>query len=223
MPLFDIFKTRKKQDKKQIKPLIIIDIHEKNSSVIANLAELGAEIEEKNLEIGDYLVGETIIERKTFSDFISSMLSKRLVEQLKNMQKYNSRLLILEGKDFESLEKSESKLNPNTIRGMLLSISLDWNTSIISTKDSEETAKYLFLLAKRQLKTVQEISLHSRIPKTKKEQKQYIIESFQGIGPKTAKKLLKKFGTIKNIINVRQEELEQEIGKKAEIFKIVEE
>ena len=70
MPLFDIFKTRKKQDKKQIKPLIIIDIHEKNSSVIANLAELGAEIEEKNLKIGDYLVGETIIERKTFSDFI---------------------------------------------------------------------------------------------------------------------------------------------------------
>ena len=57
----------------------------------------------------------------------------------------------------------------------------------------------------------------------KKEQMQYIIEGFPGIGPKTAKKLLNKFKTIKNILNASQEELKEVIGKKAEVFNIIEE
>jgi Fanconi anemia group M protein len=221
--IFNIFsKKQKKQGKEPIKPRIIADIHEKNSLVISNLAN-EAELEIKNLEIGDYLIGNIIIERKTFSDFISSMLSKRLVEQLRQMQSYESRILILEGRDFEEFEKKETKLNPNAIRGMILSISLDFKTPIIFTKDSEDTAKFLLVLAKRQLKPRAEFTFHSRKPLSKKEQKQYIIESFPGIGPKTAKALLKKFGSIKSIINSKPEELEKEIGKKAESFKITDE
>jgi Fanconi anemia group M protein len=132
------------------------------------------------------------------------------------MQKYNSRILILEGKDFEFLEAQESKLNPNAIRGMILSISLDFNTNVIFTKDSEETSKYLILLAKKLLRPKTEFTLHSRKPQTISEQKQYIIESFPGIGPKNAKVLLKEFKSIKDIINASQEELEKLIGKKAE-------
>jgi Fanconi anemia group M protein len=132
------------------------------------------------------------------------------------MQKYKKRLLILEGKDFELLEEKHTKLNPNAIRGMILSLSLDFQTPIIFTKDSEETAKYLILLAKRQLKGKIEFTLHSRKPSTTKEQKQYIIESFPNIGPKNASVLLKRLGSIKRIINAPQEELEKEIGKKAE-------
>ena len=218
MPLFNIFKSKTKETKKQTKPKIICDIHEKNSMILSNLIELGAEIEEKNLQIGDYLIGEIIIERKTFSDFISSMLSKRLAEQLKHLQKYSKRLLILEGKDFESLEKSESKLNPNAIRGMMLSISLEYQTPIIFTKNSEETAKYLLVLAKREIKKPTEATLHSRKPQTKKEKIEYIIQSFPNIGPKNAKILIKKFGSIKKIINAPQEQLKEILGKKSEEF-----
>ena len=53
----------------------------------------------------------------------------------------------------------------------------------------------------------------------KKEQMQFIIESFPGIGPKTAKKLLKKFKTIKNIINRPEKDLREVIGKKVENMK----
>ena len=48
---------------------------------------------------------------------------------------------------------------------------------------------------------------------------QFIIESFPGIGPKTSKKLLKKFGTIKEIINASEDELKKVLGKKAELVK----
>lgn len=220
MEIFNIFSSNKKLRKE--KPKIIVDTREKNSLVLSNLIN-ECEIELKQLEIGDYLIGNTIIERKTFSDFISSMLSKRLLEQLIQMQKYQAKLLILEGKDFEQLEETKSRLNPNSIRGMLLSVPLEFNTGIIFTKNSEETAKYLILLAKRLLKNPQEASFHSKKPESKKERLEYILESFPNIGPKTAKLLLKKFKTIRNIINASESELEEQIGKKAEAFKLKEE
>jgi Fanconi anemia group M protein len=185
---------------------------------LANLIELGAETEIKSLEIGDYMVGDVAIERKTMNDFISSMLSRRLLEQLKNMTQYENRLLILEGKN-----RKETNINPNAIKGMILSISLNFKIPVINTENERETSEYFFLLAKQQAKQKTEISLHSRMPLTKQEQKKYIIESFQGIGPATAEKLLRKFGTIRNIINSSAEELEKEIGKKADIFRIVDE
>tara|TARA_B100000315_G_scaffold249277_1_gene280261 strand:+ start:81 stop:356 length:276 start_codon:yes stop_codon:yes gene_type:complete len=89
------------------------------------------------------------------------------------------------------------------------------------TKDYKDTANYLILLAKQQLKPKTQLTLHQRIPKTIKEQKHYILESFKGIGPATAKKLLKKYKSIKNIINTPIEELKKSIGKKSDIFKIV--
>ena len=50
------------------------------------------------------VVGDTIIERKTTSDFISSMLNKRLLTQLKQMKKYKEQILI-EFHTFEQLDK----------------------------------------------------------------------------------------------------------------------
>lgn len=214
--LYNIFgKKSKEKENSAKKPQIVIDIHEKNSLVPSFLTELGGELIVQPLEVGDYLIGEVIIERKTYSDFISSMLSKRLVQQLGNMQQYAKRILILEGEQNREMEK-DSKLNPNAIRGMILSASLDFQIPIVKTKNEEETAIYLFLLAKRQDKPKQEYSLHSRIPKTLEEQRRYVLESFPGIGPNTAKKLLEKFKSIKNIINLPPRELEKEIGKKAE-------
>jgi len=218
MPFYNIFSRKRENKKKEELKKIVVDIHEKNSLVLANLIELGAKTEIKSLEIGDYILGNVIIERKTMNDFISSMLSRRLLEQLKNLGQHENRILVIEGKD-----KRDIGINPNAIKGMILSISLDFKIPIIITENETETAEYLFLLAKQQAKQKTEISLHSRIPLTKQEQKKYILESFQGIGPATAENLLKKFGTIKNIINSSAEELEKEIGKKAEIFKIVEE
>ena len=216
--IYNIFSKKQTPSKEAKKPTIIADIHEKNSLVLSNLHELGAELQIADLKVGDYQINNIIIERKTFQDFISSMLNKRLIEQLLNMQQYEKKLLIIEGHENKELFEN-SKLNPNSIKGLLLSISLEMNTPIIQTKNEEETAIYLYLLAKKQLKPSSEISFHSRIPKTKEEQKKYILESFPNIGPKTAEKLLKEFKTIKNIINATQENLEKIIGKRAQDLK----
>lgn len=214
--IFDIFSKKQRNPEKDYeknKVRIIADIHEKNSLVIPNLIELGAEVNILALKVGDYLINNIAIERKTASDFISSMLSKRLQEQLNQIQQYGKKLLVIEG-DL-NIQKN-SNINPNAIKGQILAILTHYSIPIIFTKSEKETADYLFLLAKQQIKGIQESSLHSRIPKTKQEQKQYILESFPNIGPKTAKKLLKEFKTIRNIINKSHEELEKVLGKRTQ-------
>jgi len=222
--IFDIFSKKPRIRKEKPKPKIIIDIREKNSLVNSELINLGLETEFKTLKVADYLVGEVAIERKTVSDFISSMMSKRLVNQLEELQQYKNRLLMIEGIDEQELyTDSEDKIgiHPNAVRGFLLSILLKHKVPIIFTKDYKDTAKFISVLSKRVEK---EASLNV-IKKSlnKKERLQFILEGFPGIGPKNAKKLLEKFKTLKEIINTPIEELEKEIGKKAEIFKILDE
>ncbi|MEK6872439.1 MAG: Hef nuclease, partial [Nanoarchaeota archaeon] len=95
----------------------------------------------------------------------------------------------------------------------------NYKIPIIFTQDYQDTAKYLITIAKQQTKPKTIISLHSRIPKTISEQKSYILEAFPNIGPKTSEKLLKKFKTIKNIINTSEEELKEILKSKAKYFK----
>ena len=219
MPFHNIFKITKRKKPKQI-PKIIIDIHEKNSLILAELHEnKNIKLEIKSLKIGDYLIGKTIIERKTVNDFISSMINKRLIQQLKQMKKYKKQLLIIEGIDEQELYKEDTKLNPNAIRGFILSIITNYQIPIIFTQDYQDTVKYLIILAKQQLKPKTEVTLHHRIPKKIPEQKQYILEAFPNIGPITAKKLLKKFKTIHNTINATEQELKEILKNRTKKFK----
>ena len=93
-----------------------------------------------------------------------------------------------------------------------------YQVPIIFTKDYQDTAKFISILAKKQ--QANHVSLRAKKKSfNKKEQLQYIIEGFPGIGPKTARKLLKEFKSIKNIINASEQELKNIIGIKAEAVK----
>jgi Fanconi anemia group M protein len=216
IPLHDIFsKSKDKEDKKKLFS-VKIDYREKNSLVASELVKLGAEIEFKEMKVADYLVNNVAIERKTVSDFISSMISKRLMRQLEDLQQYPKRLLIIEGiSEQELYQNDESEItgiHPNAIRGFLLSILLTYQVPIIFSKDYTDTASFISLIGKKK------ISEHGINPKKRsrdvKEQMQFIIEGFPRIGPKSSKKLLQEFKTIKEIINSSEEDLSRVLGNK---------
>jgi len=200
---------------------IIADIHEKNSLVISELVELNIEVDFQHLKVADYIVGDTAVERKTCSDFLSSMLNKRLLRQIQEIKQYEKRLLIIEGiEEHELYNDLPEGINGNAIRGMLLHISLQANTPILFTKDYQDTARFLLLIAKRQEKEQKPFSLHAKKKaRNIQEQKQYILEAFPGIGPQTAKKLLKKFKSLSAVFNATQEEIKEILKSKAESFK----
>ncbi|MCK5624558.1 hypothetical protein KAI04_01830 [Candidatus Pacearchaeota archaeon] len=220
--IFEIFAKSPKKNIQKPKPKIIVDYREKNSLIISELIKLGIEIEFKELKVADYIVKDVAIERKTINDFVNSMINKRLFNQIQELQQYKNRLLLIEGINEQELYSDDkSGVNGNAIRGFLLSILLKYNIPIIFTKDYEDSAKFISVLSKKQSKELA-LKAKKRIL-NKKEQLQFIIEGFPGIGPKTAQKLLKKYKTIQNIINTSEKELKETIGKKAEVIsKIVE-
>ncbi len=226
MPTFhDIFEKKEKKSFKIIdRPKILADYREKNSLVASELISLDIDIEFKELKVADYIVNEIAVERKTIEDFIGSLLNKRLFRQLEELQQYNKKLLLIEGLEHQNIYKSNDEyeenkegIHPNAIRGFILSISLKYNIPIIFSQNYEDTARYLSILAKK--KNDESSIRASKKFLSIKEQKQYILEGFPGIGPKSAKKLLQKYKTLHEIFNASNEELEEILGKKAELFK----
>ena len=219
MSFLDIFSRKKTLEEEKIK--IIVDIREKNSLIPSELIANGLEVEFRHLEVGDYIVKNVVIERKTISDFLSSMINKRLFEQLESIKNIQKKILIIEGIEEQELYYEKSGINENAIRGFILTILLTYNIPIIFTKNYEDSAKFIKVLAKKQ-ENEKEWGINAkRKSKDVNEQMQFIIEGFPGIGPKSAKKLLNEFKTIKNIINAPEEELKKILGKKSEIFKII--
>jgi len=218
--MLDIF-SKNKKEKSENSMRIIADYREKNSLVCSELVSLGSDCEFQELKVGDFLIGNVAVERKTVSDFISSMINKRLLRQLEELKQYEKRLLIIEGIEEQELyNDSPEGMNGNAIRGMLLYIALETNTPTIFTKDYQDTARFLHLIKKRIEKGPKEISLQAKKRNLSfKEQKQFIIESFPNIGPVKAKKLLKKFRTISNIINADEPALKEILRGRAENFK----
>jgi len=220
-PFLNIFSKKKiKKQKPKQKIKILIDYRERNCLVASELVGMGFEIEFQELKVADYIVKDVAIERKTVNDFITSMINRRLLSQLEELQQYENKLLIIEGVDEQELytdSKEWTGMNPNAIRGFLLSILLKYKVPVIFTKNYLDTAKFISVLSKKKEK---ELPLNiTKKTLDKKERKQFILEGFPGIGPKTAKKLLKSFKSLKEIFNASHEELKKIIGKKTDAIK----
>jgi len=62
---------------------ILADIHERDSGIAQGLRSLGWTVQETTLEAGDYVIGATVgVERKTVTDFATSLKNGRLFQQL---------------------------------------------------------------------------------------------------------------------------------------------
>ena len=209
-------KKHLEEDRKKQKPRIIIDIREKNSLVPSELVKLGFEIEFQHLSIGDYIVNNIAIERKTISDLKSSIINKRIFTQIQELKQYEEHILLIEGNNEEM--HNNDIIHENASRGFLISLALDYKIPLIFTNDEKETSLYFLILSKK--KNIKEISIRpSKIAFSKEEQILYILEGFPYIGPVKAKALLKKFKSLKNIINASELELQEILGKRTEEFK----
>ena len=183
--------------------MIIVDDRERMITRI--LHEKEHEIEVKRLEIGDFIIGDVCIERKTISDFVNSIIDKRLFNQIRNMKEaYERQILIVEG---EGDIYSQRNVHPNAIRGAIASIALDFNISMIRTRDMNETADMLISIDRRLSSEGKEIELHKKKPISEEEEQLYIVSSLPGVGTMLARNLLKKFKTIKNVFNSSVKEL----------------
>ncbi|MBS3151434.1 hypothetical protein J4443_03595 [Candidatus Woesearchaeota archaeon] len=214
---------------------ILLDNRERSSGIKKELIKQGLEVFEQQLTSADFIIktktldGRILtlgIEKKTINDFLNSIIDKRIISQLIEMKRhFDLPILIIEGTENIYAVRN---FHPNSIRGMLASIVIDFQTPILYTRNIRDTANLLAVIARRLEKPRSLPSLlKKRKPLTLKQQQEFLIESLPGIGPQISRSLLTRFGTIKNLVNAKEEELMQieKIGKikASQIKKVLEE
>ncbi|NJD99783.1 DEAD/DEAH box helicase [Thermococcus sp. LS1] len=204
--------------------VVYVDNRELRSGVPKHLRELGAEVEVKTLDVADYVVSEEVgIERKSANDFIQSIIDGRLFDQVERLKRaYEKPVIIIEGQLY-----GIRNVHPNAIRGAIAAVTLDWGVPILFSSGPEETAQFIYLMAKReQEERKKEVRLRSeKKALTLAERQRLIVEGLPNVSATLAKRLLKHFGNVERVFTATEEELQEVEGigpKKArEIRKVI--
>ena len=185
---------------------IVVDEREKKSGIPDLLRAVGINLEIKTLPIGDYIVAsETIVERKSVSDLISSIFDGRLFDQCNRLKEnYSNPIILMEGNVAEIEQIVE---NPLVFYGALATIAIDFKIPIIPTPSATHTAKMLVSMCSRK-----DSSKGPFLKKIKKSddltrQQLSILCSLPGIGEKLASRMLAKFGSPNKTLNASLAEL----------------
>ena len=204
--------------------VLIIDSREKSKLadlVIKKAKALFIPHEKKWIEIGDYVYDDVCFEAKSTTDFIGSVMSKRLWTQLDNMDRhYQTNVVIIYGSLDEAIlniiEHSSSKL-PVAARSVMLNnkflgalgrIVLDTDIKPFWLKTEEEAASIITAVCKMKPKTRETIAPQVFKRLTTDDLRLDLLSSIKGVSRKKAKELIKQFGSIMEIGECSEFELQ---------------
>jgi len=185
---------------------IIVDEREKKSGIPDLLKSVGMNLEMKTLPIGDYIVApETVVERKSIRDLMSSVFDGRLFDQCSRLKEhFEHPIVLMEGNVDEIEEITE---NPLIFYGAISTVILDFKIPIIPTPSAAHTAKLLVSMCSR--KDSPKGPYLKKIKKSSDLEKQQlsILCSLPGVGEKFAIRMLTKFGTPLKVFTATTAEL----------------
>lgn len=187
--------------------LIIVDYREHATDIINLLKINGFNVVLDDLPVGDYQIGNIIIERKSMNDLATSLVEGRLFNQLKrlkNLKEYNV-LLVIEG----SLSEFTKRSSLPVFIGTILSILFDYKIPIYLSNNYHET----FELIKNIYKRVSERKMPTiklrmdKKPYGIKDIQKFVLAGIPGIDNVLAERLLSHFKSLSNIANAPISEL----------------
>ncbi|MFB5610738.1 MAG: ERCC4 domain-containing protein [Nitrosopumilaceae archaeon] len=185
---------------------IVVDERERKSGIPDLLRIVGINIEMKTLPIGDYIVApETVVERKSIKDLVSSVFDGRLFDQCNRLKEhFQFPIILMEGNVDEIDEIIE---NPLIFYGAVSSVALDFKIPVIATPSADHTAKLLVSMCSR--KDIPKGPFLKKIKKSNDIQMQQLaaLSSLPGVGEKLAIRMLQKFGSPLKVFNASSNEL----------------
>jgi len=189
------------------------DIREK-PSLVTKILQKKCDLQFQSLVSADYRLSARLgVERKTTSDFLQSMIDKRLFNQLHELKRnFAKPLLLIEGNGADLF--SLRKINENAIRGALASVVIDYSVPIIWTHSPHETASMLYSMAYReQIKLKKNTQIREKIRfRSFNQQQMFLLSGLPGISDEKAKNLLKQFGSPEKIFAASENELTEVSG-----------
>ena len=192
------------------RPRIYVDVREQASGVPELLRKAGLIVIEKQLPEGDYLIPEDhVVERKSVHDFVASLFDGRLFEQAQRLRdRYSDVYYIIEGDLGREMRFWRGR--ERQLRGALVALVADYNVKLLWSSDEQETAWYLEALARRLEREPVGAVVINKKPRSLRDVREwqlYILQAFPGIGPKTAERILERFGSIEGFVRASVSEL----------------
>ena len=161
----------------------------------------------EQLKTGDYIINnEIVVERKTFLDFVRSVIDGRIFRQAANIKRFfDSAFFIVEGKN---LYNTGIDIHPHAVKGALVSNVLRWQISVFFSENIGETVFLLWLVANQKVTAYNELSVRpGRSPKRLYKQQLYILQGLPQVDPKLAGELLNHFGSVEAVITASEKDL----------------
>jgi len=149
------------------------------------------------------------VEYKSVQDFVDSLVDGRLLSQVRELKdSYLRPIIMVEGTQDIYAQRS---VNPKAINGMIAAITVSYGIPIIYTKNSNESAMIMIAIAKReQEETSRDFNPHTSKKRANiRDQQEYVISSMPGVGPGLARDLLKKFGSVKGVLDATIDDLKE--------------
>lgn len=170
------------------------DDRERKSGIPELLQRAGLALEIKTLPVGDYIVAsETIIERKSIRDMVSSVFDGRLFDQCTRLREHYERpILVVEGNP-EGISKILE--NPLVFYGAISSAVIDYGISMISTPDAAGTARLLAAMTTRKGPARGPLLKKIRKSADVQQQQMAVLGSLPGVAETLAGRMLERFGS----------------------------
>jgi len=193
-------------------------------SVCDALEALGAEIEMRQLEIGDYILSDRlVVERKTRADFEASIVDGRLFSQVSDLCTALPRVVVI----VEGDAPDGSRLPRGALLGAYAALISDFGCVLFFTRSPSATAEMLYALTHHE----QVAKSHAMPVYAKRKARSFadrqraVVEALPNVGPILAEALLGYFDTVENVMGAPESELRVvgKIGKKkaAELRKLL--
>ncbi len=202
-------KTLSQYDEKSDKATIYIDHREHASGITRELMNADVHTKPMQLPVGDYLLSDrTVVERKSTSDFVQSIIDGRLFQQAQELKSnFRNPIIVIEGDDLYTVRN----VHQNAIRGALGALAIDYGIPILWTKDVEDTAGLLVVLAKReQLDKKRSVRLRGdKRAMTDNDQMEFLVGGLPSVGALMSKDLLKHFGNVEKVFSASEKELRE--------------
>jgi len=188
-----------------ILPRVIADERERQSGVPERLSKLDVRVYYTRLAVGDYVVNpEIAAERKSVSDFVSSVYDGRLFAQASALSSsYRKPYIIVEG---DVTEVSKLVKNLASYYGAIASVTLAYDLRLMHTANADETALAIAALVRNSRARPIPPGPLQAPPKSKDEAQQqlYFVSSLPGVGMKLAKRMLGRHGTPRRVVSLTE-------------------
>lgn len=173
--------------------------------VLQHLEKAGAKLELRDLEVGDFLIGEDVaVATKSGTDFILNVVDGSLLDNLNRLRANYSRVILVVEGDYFTARFHQTAFDVHKGIAKLTGLGIP----VLYSAGPEHTGALIYYLAEdvqHRPEGVQD--MRTNAPAIRFEAVQYLLEGLPGVGAETAERLYKHFGTALAVFNASSEEL----------------